>query len=104
MGGGVKIEEADSVTHLGIVLSCSRSSLNHTLKCVSSARSAFFSLHSVGPRFGCLHPTTSLFKAFPLSILQFGFKFEVIFLSQTEILMLEEVSVGHFEDNFRPSI
>ena len=67
--------------HLGISLS-STHSLNHTVKCVSSARSALFSLHSVCPRFCYLHYTTALklFKAFPLSIVQLGL--EVIFPSK----------------------
>ena len=68
------IVETDTWVHLGIKLSVSRSSLHHTLQCISSARSAFFSLQSVGSRFGCLHPSTSLrlFKTLVLPILIFG--------------------------------
>ena len=79
---GSIIAESDSISHLGITLSLSGSSLNHTMKSISLARSSFYSLHSVGPRFGCLHSTTALklFKAFPLSILRFGL--EVIFPSK----------------------
>lgn len=54
------INEVDDYKHLGITLSISGSSLLHTSQSISSARSAFYALQSVGPRFGCLHPLTSL--------------------------------------------
>ena len=91
---GYSISETDSISHLGITISLSGSSLNHTLKSIASARSAFYSLQSAGPRFGCLHPITALklFKAVPLSILRFGL--EVIFPTKSEILMLERCQLA----------
>ena len=90
------IAETDTWVHLGITLSVSRSSLYHTLHSISSARSAFFSLQSIGSRFGCLHPSTSLklYKAMVLPILIFGL--EVVFPSASEILMLERCQLSIF--------
>ncbi len=55
--GPAAVHEFDTTTHLGIVLSVSRSSLDHTVKCISASRSAFYALQGVGSRFGCLHMT-----------------------------------------------
>ena len=91
---GSPVNEVDTVTHLGIILSVSGSTLPHVLRNISSARSAFYALHSVNPHGGCLHPSTSLklFKSFPLSILQFGLG--VLSLPKTHMLMLERCQVG----------
>ena len=80
--------------HLGISISVTGSCLHHTLQSISSSRSAFYAIQSVGPRFGCLHPLTSrkLFFGFALSILIFGL--EVIFPSRSELRMLERCQLS----------
>ena len=91
---GFSIPETDSICHLGITISISGSSLNHTLRIIASARSAFYSLQSAGPRFGCFHPTTALkvFNAVPLAILRYGL--EVVFPTNSEVLMLERCQLA----------
>ncbi len=89
--GATVISESDCIKHLGIMLSVFGTSIDHTNRSLTFARSAYFSLNSVGARFGCLHPSTALrlFKAIPLSLLQCGL--DVQCLSKTEInnIMLE---------------
>ena len=87
--GNDTISESDTVKHLGILLTVSGSSLSHTLKSISSARSVFYAIQSVSPRFGSLHPLTSLrlFKAYSLCILKFGY--DVLFPTRSELLMLD---------------
>lgn len=72
--GGSRVVQIDTVVHLGITLSVSGSHLPYVLQKISSARRAFYAIHSVNPRGGCLYPNTSLklFKLYPLSILQCG--------------------------------
>lgn len=86
---GAPISEADSVKHLGITMSVSGSSLLHTSRAISQARSSFFALQAMGSRFGCVHPLTALklVKALPLSLLQFGL--EVIHPTNSELTMME---------------
>ncbi len=64
---GSCLSEVDQTKHLGILISVSGSSLNHISRSVSLARSSFFALQSVGSRFGCLHPYTSLRLFNPLT-------------------------------------
>ncbi len=87
--GSSLISEKDSVTHLGIVLSVSPSLIDHSSKCIMSARSAFYSLQGVGSRFGCLHVCTSLkvFKSISLPLLLYGF--EVLFPPNSLFTMLD---------------
>ena len=49
-------------------------------------RSTFYAIQSVGPRYGCLHPLTSLklYYAYSYSILRFGL--EVLLLTESELL------------------
>ena len=54
--GNDKISESDTVKHLGILLAVSGLSLSCTLQSISSARSAFYAIQLVSPRFGSLHP------------------------------------------------
>ena len=90
---GSPIPESDSFKHLGIVLSVSGSSLQHTLYSITAARSAFYAIQSVGPRFGLLHPVSlRLFKAYSLCILRFGL--DVIFPTKSELVMLERCQLA----------
>ena len=57
--GSSSISEVDNYHHLGILRSLSNSSRPKIAERCSAGRSAFFSLNSLGSRFGCLHPITS---------------------------------------------
>ena len=55
--GEAVLSEVDEIHHLGILRSVSHCRTNER---VTPGRSAFFALNSIGSRFGCLHPLTSL--------------------------------------------
>ena len=65
----------------------------HTNRCISSSRSAFFALQSIRPRFGCLHPCTSLmlYKSIPLACL------DILSPTKTEEVMLERAQLAIFK-------
>ncbi len=73
---------------------CTPSLIDHSSKCITSARSAFYSLQGVGSRFGCLHVCTSLkvFKSISLPLLLFGC--EVLFPPKSLITMLERCQLS----------
>ena len=78
------IQERDQAKHYGF----SVFSIAHISSMVTSARSAFYAIQAVGPRFGLLHPLTplKLYRAYSLSILSYGL--EVISPTKTELVML----------------
>ena len=71
--------------HLGILWSVSDSTIGHVFVMTTLARSAFYAIQSVGPRFGLLHPLTSLklFRAYSLCIL--SYVLEVLSPTMTEL-------------------
>ena len=87
--GDQQLREVDEYHHLGILKTVSISTIARTNERVSSARSAFYALQSVGSRFGSLHPLTSLqlYRSLCLPILLYGS--EVWTFTKTELLMLE---------------
>ena len=87
--GDHQLREVDEYHHLGILKTVSISTIARTNERVSSARSAFYALQSVGSRFGSLHPLTSLhlYRSLCLPILLYGS--EVWTFTKTELLMLE---------------
>ena len=91
---GAHLNEGDLFKHLGILISVTGSTLQHTCRCISQARSSFFSLYGAGARWGGLHPCTSLklFRSWPLSLLQFGL--DVLYPSNSEILMIERAQLS----------
>jgi hypothetical protein len=91
--GGEVVSEADSAKHLGILLSVTSSTLNHTVKSVTSARGAFYALTPFGARHGCLHPKTSLrlYYTYVRPILLFGF--DLITPTKTELTILERAQL-----------
>ena len=56
---GHLIAETDEQHHLGILGDVYNSTIHRTNERCSAARSAFYSLNSIGTRFGRLHPLTS---------------------------------------------
>ena len=88
---GCVIKEVDEYKHLGILRTVGNSTVVRTGERATSARSAFFALNSVGTRFGCLHPLTSLrlYRSLCLPIMLYGS--ELWFLTKTELLFLERV-------------
>ena len=57
--GADLISETDEQHHLGILRDVYNSTIHRTNERCSAARSAFYSLNSIGTRFGRLHPLTS---------------------------------------------
>ena len=92
--GSVVIDEVDVFRHLGITISVSRSVLPHTTRSISSARSAFYALHAVGPRYGCLHPLTSLKLYFAYSCNILRFDLDVLSPTKSELLTLERCQLS----------
>ena len=92
--GSVVIDEVDVFRHLGITISVSGSVLPHTTRSISSARSAFYALHAVGPRYGCLHPLTSLKLYFTYSCSILHFDLDVLSPTKSELLMLERCQLS----------
>ena len=91
MLGDSPLQEVDEQHHLGILRIVANSSFGRTNERATAGRSAFFALNSVGSRFGCLHPLTSLklYRSLCLPILLYGS--ELWMLSKTELLFLERV-------------
>ena len=89
--GDTALQEVDEQHHLGILRSVHSSTIHRTSERATSGRSAFFALNSVGSRFGCLHPLTSLklYNFLCMPILLYGY--ELWTLSRTELLLLERV-------------
>ena len=82
----------DEIHHLGILRTVAASTVARTNERASACRSAFFALNSIGSRFGCLHPLTSLklYKTLCLPILLYGS--EIWNYTKTELLFLERVN------------
>ena len=76
---------------MGILRSLSNSSRPKIAERCSAGRSAFFSLNSLGSRFGCLHPITSfrLYSSLSLPILIYGS--ELWNLSKSDLLLISRV-------------
>ncbi len=74
--GDAVIGERDQAKHLGILWSVSGSTIGHVSVMTTSARSAFYAIQSVGPRFG----------------LSYGL--EVLSPTKTELLMLERCQLA----------
>jgi hypothetical protein len=91
--GGEIIQEVDTAKHLGILFSVTSSTLNHTLKSVTSARGAFYALTPYGARSGCLHPKTSmrLYYSYVRPILLYGF--DLITPTNSELVILERAQL-----------
>ena len=89
--GSSSISEVDNYHHLGILRSLSNSSRPKIAERCSAGRSAFFSLNSLGSRFGCLHPITSfrLYSSLSLPILIYGS--ELWNLSKSDLLLISRV-------------
>ena len=88
---GLPLREVDEYHHLGILRTVYNSSSARTNERATAGRSAFFSLNSIGSRFGCLHPLTSsrLYSTLCIPILLYGA--ELWSLTKTELLFLERV-------------
>ena len=88
--GSSTLQEVDEQHHLGILRSVLNSTTSRTNERATAGRSSFFVLNSVGSRFGCLHPLTSLrlYRSLCLPILLYGS--ELWFLTKTELLFLEQ--------------
>ena len=88
---GATIPECDTQKHLGILRTVHTTSLHRTVERCTAGRSAFYALNSVGSRFECLHPLTSLklYTSFCIPILLYGC--ELWSLTATELSMLERV-------------
>ena len=91
MVDGNIIPERDSQKHLGVLRTVHSTSVHRTVERCAAGRSAFFALNSVGSRFGCLHPLTSLklYISYYIPILLYGC--ELWSLTATEMSMLERV-------------
>ena len=89
--GADLISETDEQHHLGILRDVYNSTIHRTNERRSAARSAFYSLNSIGTRFGHLHPLTSLrlYRALSLPILLYGS--EIWTLSKSELLLMERL-------------
>ena len=87
--GEAPLKEVDEIHHLGILRTVAASTVVRTNERASVCRSAFFALNSIGSRFGCLHPLTSLklYKTLCLPILLYGS--EIWNYTKTELLFLE---------------
>lgn len=92
MLGDAALKETDVIHHLGILRSVTASTVDRTNERATACRSAFFALNSVGSRFGCLHPLTSLklYKSLCLPILLYGS--EIWNFTKTELLFLERLN------------
>ena len=80
--GDSPIQERNQANNFGIVWSVSGSYIAHISSLITLARSAFYAIQAVGPRFGLLHPLTSLklYRAYSLS-----YGLEVISPTKTEL-------------------
>jgi len=89
--GGDLISETDEQHHLGILSDVCNSTIHRTNERCSAARSAFYSLNSIGTHFVRLHPLTSLhlYRALSLPILLYGS--EIWTLSKSELLSMERL-------------
>ena len=88
--GGHAIPISETVKHLGILLSSSsNSTIERTTNRISSARSSFYALSTIGARHSGINPVTSLtlFKSLSLPILSFGL--EIWIPTDTELLLME---------------
>ena len=87
---GCDIPIVESTKHLGILVSSSKSTINRTTDRITSSRSAFYAISSVGARHSCINPLTSLqfYKTLCLPILSFGL--EIWSPTTTEIRMMEK--------------
>ena len=85
------IPECDEHHHLGILRSVLPSSIYRTTERCSAGRSSFYTLNTVGSRFGCLDPLTSLrlYSSLCLPIMLYGC--ELWSPTKSELLMLERV-------------
>lgn len=72
---GSILSEVDSAKHLGVLLSVSSLHISRASSVITSFRSAFYALATLGTRFSCLNPSVSLFllKSFCLPLLTFCF-------------------------------
>ena len=70
------IPTLSSARHLGLLLSISSSTINRTIRSITSSRSAYYALSALGARHTGVNTATSLqlFKSISLSILSFGFE------------------------------
>ena len=75
--GEAPLKEVDEIHHLGILRTVAVSTVARTNERASACRSAFFALNSIGSRFGCLHPLTSL-KLYKTVYSYMAQKFETI--------------------------
>ena len=87
---GQPIPVVTSAKHLGILLSPSSSTIERTTNVISSSRSAYYALSTVGAWHSGLNLSTSLqfYKFLCLPILTFGL--EVWSPTSTELLMMEQ--------------
>ena len=88
--GGHAIPISETVKHLGILLSSSsNSTIERTTNRISSAKSSFYALSTIGARHSGINPVTSLtlFKSLSLPILSFGL--EIWIPTDTELLLME---------------
>ena len=84
------IPECDEHHHLGILRSVLPSSIYRTTELCSAGRSSFYALNTVGTRFGCLHPLTSLclYSSLCLPIMLYGCELWSPTKSELLVLML----------------
>ncbi len=88
------IQEVDTFRHLGDFIFVSGSALPHTTRSISSAGSAFYAIQAVGPRFGCLHPLTSLKLFYAYSFCILCFSYDLLSPTKSELLMLERCQLS----------
>jgi len=78
-----------SIIYVSLGMSTTQQSIGHE-RC-SAARSAFYSLNSIGTCFGRLHPLTSLCLYQPLSLPILLYGSEIWTFSKSELLSLERI-------------